>query len=261
MQSRGRHPTRMAGTYAETYRFEKPQILAFFECDEGKSVMNSLQEQEGCTIEVKEFEPVITTHINLSFLKQQITEVADDVIVNSLGRNLDMQTGQLSRCILKAAGKEIGEECRNKCPAGLGVAEIVETSGGKLKCKAIYHCCLPHWKSDRCRPDDVLRQVVSDCITNASTQGHKSIAFPALGSGNLGYPKYVTAAAIIDTVREFDNVPLSVVDVHVVGYPEDLDFEEAYKRHLQKATASANKSSETIPIGKLMLVLLEGGDN
>ncbi|XP_046559114.1 protein mono-ADP-ribosyltransferase PARP14-like isoform X2 [Haliotis rubra] len=169
-----------------------------------------------------------------------------------------MLTGLLSRCIFKAAGKEIGEECRNKCPAGLGVAEIVETSGGRLKCKAIYHCCLPRWKSKMFRSDEVLRQVVTECISKASNQGYKSIAFPALGSGNLGYPKYVTAAAIIDTVRELDNVPLSLVDVHVVGLPEDLDFKEAYTRHLHKVEASEDNSSEIITIGEMSLDLLEG---
>ncbi|XP_046345461.2 protein mono-ADP-ribosyltransferase PARP15-like isoform X1 [Haliotis rufescens] len=254
-----RYPTKMAGTFEETYHLEKPQILPFLESEDGKCVMSSLQEQEGCVIKVMEIDTEDTsTRVNLSFLKQQITEVADDVIVSSVGSNLDMLTGQLSRCVLEAAGKEIGEECRKKCPTGLNVGGMVVTSGGRLKCKAIYHCCLPPWSNKQLSPEDVLKQVVSSCITTASTEGYKSIAFPALGSGNLGYPKYVTVASIVDTVREFCDVPLSLADVHVVGLQEDLDFEKAYKRYQHKVTASEDKSSETITIGKLRLVLLEG---
>ncbi|XP_046559107.1 protein mono-ADP-ribosyltransferase PARP14-like [Haliotis rubra] len=225
----------MAGMFR--WRSLGPRSMMVLESGERRT----LQGQEGCTIEVKEYQP--DTHLNLSFLKQQITEVADDVIVSSVGQNQNMLTGQLSRCILRAAGEEIGEEIRTQRPAGLRVAEIVETSGGRLKCKAIYHCRLPHWTNKLSKPDVVLRQVVSDCIINASTQGYKSIAFPALGTGNLGYPKYVTAAAIIDTVREFDNVPLFLADVHVVGCPNDVNFEGFCKRHLQKVTVPEDKYS------------------
>ncbi|XP_067657275.1 protein mono-ADP-ribosyltransferase PARP14-like isoform X2 [Haliotis asinina] len=183
----------MSGPYEETYRLEKPQILMFLESDKGKCVLKALQEQEGCIIEVNSelSELDMPTPLNVSFLKQQITEVVDDVIVTSIGPK-------------------------------------------------------------------VLRQVVSECINKASNQGYKSIAFPALGCGNLGYPKYETAAAIVDTVREFDNDLLSLVDVHVVGLPEDLDFEEAYTRHLHKVTASEDLSSEIITIGKKSLFLLAG---
>ena len=65
--------------------------------------------------------------------------------------------------------------------------------------------------------------MVSVCLTTAAQHGSKSIAFPALGTGNLGYPRDMVAAAMFDEVKKFSmaNQRTSLQDVCFLVYPAD----------------------------------------
>ena len=64
---------------------------------------------------------------------------------------------------------------------------------------------------------------MTDCLKRAASKGAKSIAFPAIGTGNLGYPKQSVAKAMFDGVQKFKNFynGSSIVEVLFVIYPKD----------------------------------------
>lgn len=72
-----------------------------------------------------------------------------DVIVNSANPNLDLTQGRASSSLLAAAGSRIQRECQQNYPRGLRPGEIAVTSGGNLRCTAIYHGVLTRYSSQR----------------------------------------------------------------------------------------------------------------
>lgn len=72
-----------------------------------------------------------------------------DVIVNSANPNLDLTQGRASSSLLAAAGSRIQRECQQNYPRGLRAGEIAVTSGGNLRCTAIYHGALTRYSSHR----------------------------------------------------------------------------------------------------------------
>ena len=61
------------------------------------------------------------------------------------------------------------------------------------------------------------------CLALASTSGYTSIAFPALGTGAMGFPADVVASTMFETVDAFEakNPDSSLRQVKFVVWSED----------------------------------------
>lgn len=68
-----------------------------------------------------------------------------DVIVNSTSTSLDLKNGAVSGSILKRAGPQIQDECKQRYPKGIQVGDIALTKGHGLACKEVFHTALPQW--------------------------------------------------------------------------------------------------------------------
>lgn len=64
---------------------------------------------------------------------------------------------------------------------------------------------------------------MKNCLTTANSHGYTSIAFPALGTGSLGFPRDIVAREMFSSVQEFarDSPTSSVSDVRFVVYGGD----------------------------------------
>ena len=62
----------------------------------------------------------------------------------------------------------------------------------------------------------------------AATNGHQSIAFPALGTGNLKYPADEVAKAMIEAMIEYTqkNPNSCIKDVKIVIYSQDVQTQQ-----------------------------------
>ncbi|WAR01587.1 PAR14-like protein [Mya arenaria] len=115
--------------------------------------------------------------ITINLVTEELAKFEADVLVNSTSPNLQLKSGGgVSASISKEAGPEIEEEIRRKYPGGIEVLEFAETSGYRLKCKK--------------------------CLERANLS-YKSIAFPAIGTGNQGFPKDVVARVMFAAVERF----------------------------------------------------------
>ncbi|XP_067657069.1 protein mono-ADP-ribosyltransferase PARP14-like [Haliotis asinina] len=161
-----------------------------------------------------------------------------DVIVSSSNTNLDLDHGMVSKSLLKHAGPSIQDECKQKYPNGIQFGDIAVTKGGSMQCvEQIYHCVLPSWD------DNTGTQTLVDTLTalllKAHQGGWRSVAIPALGTGNLGYAKTLVAKVMYETVIQFgkDNTDTTIRDVLFIVYPGDEEsckvFEAENKTYVE----------------------------
>ena len=85
-----------------------------------------------------------------------------------------------------------------------------------------------------------LRAIIKKCLNEAQKRSLVSIAIPALGTGNLGYPRDRVAAASFDEVLAFSkNNPGSTLrEVHLVVYDKDTPSVKAFQEELQTRKGS-----------------------
>lgn len=65
-----------------------------------------------------------------------------------------------------------------------------------------------------------MRTFIRLCLEQATESGHTSIAFPAIGSGNLEYPVELVAAEMYSSIEKFEQESResTIRDVHFVVY-------------------------------------------
>ncbi|KAM5281104.1 protein mono-ADP-ribosyltransferase PARP14-like [Ctenodactylus gundi] len=146
------------------------------------------------------------------------------VAVNSVPSNLSLNHGPLCKAFLEAAGPKLQEELD---AAGQGVTvdvgTILQTSGCNLQCRHVLHVVAPQWQGDNMSSRKVMEDVIRVCLETAEQLASPSIAFPAIGTGNLGFPKPVFAELILSEVLKFStkNQLKTLQEVHFLLHPSD----------------------------------------
>ena len=137
----------------------------------------------------------------LEIVRNDITKMNVDVIVNAANRTLQMGGGVCGAIFnaagataLQAACDEIGE-----CPVG----EAVLTDGFELKAKKIIHTVGPIWQGGDAHEAQLLANCYQNALALATSHGYTSIAFPLISSGIYGYPKAEALQIAIATIGEF----------------------------------------------------------
>ena len=162
----------------------------------------------------------------LTIVRQDITKMKVDAIVNAANTELRMGGG-VCGAIFKAAGAiELQAACDRLAPIKTG--EAVITPGFALPAKYIIHTAGPiynHNKAEQCR--QLLRSAYTNSLQLAISNQCKSIAFPLISSGIYGYPKdealQVATSAIQDFLADHHlDVYLAVLDKTVLVGNEEL---------------------------------------
>jgi len=125
-----------------------------------------------------------------------------DVIVNPSNSSLS-HDGGLAQKILQAAGEKLGQQCSQlikeygKIDSGMAVF----TSAGNLDYKSIIHAvgpCMGEGNEQR-----KLEQVISRSLQLCEMNQWRSIAFPAISTGNFNVPVDVCAQAFFRAITRF----------------------------------------------------------
>ncbi|KAL9972377.1 hypothetical protein ACROYT_G018663 [Oculina patagonica] len=154
-----------------------------------------------------------------------------DAIVNSTSSDLDLTKNASAKALSAAAGPTLQQEC--KAIGKVNTGDIVVTKGGNLGCKHVFHTSCAGWNQQS--GEQVLRGIIRKCLDEAQKRQLVSIAIPAIGTGNLGYPRDRVAAASFDEVLAFSkNNPSSTLkEVHLVVYDKDLASVQAFQTELK----------------------------
>jgi len=125
-----------------------------------------------------------------------ITTADVNVIVNSMCDHLHVGTG-VSGAILRATGPTVAQQLIDRLtPVEAG--SILVTSAGQLPYRYIFHAI-----SSRCGEGTsvhILKECTQTALNLARDKKIKSVAFPALGTGEMGFDMQEAAITMIDTV-------------------------------------------------------------
>ena len=152
----------------------------------------------------------------LTIVRQDITKMNVDAIVNAANTGLQMGGGVCGAIFRAAGAQELQAACDKVAPIKTGEAAI--TPGFGLPAKYVIHAAGPVYsflRKRQCR--ELLRSAYIESLKLAVENGCESIAFPLISSGIYGYPKdealEVARSAIEDFLRDHDlEVYLTVFD-------------------------------------------------
>ncbi|XP_069840937.1 protein mono-ADP-ribosyltransferase PARP14-like [Dendropsophus ebraccatus] len=135
-----------------------------------------------------------------------LQDATTDVIVNSVGRDLHLNSGGASRALYEKAGKQL-QVLLTQEGSGAPVLDgaTFVTLGCNLSCQIVVHVVVPRWDGGKGSSEQVLRQTMQTCLDTAEKKQLTSITFPAIGTGVLGFPKDVVAALMFDEVLKFSS--------------------------------------------------------
>ena len=134
-------------------------------------------------------------------IRNDITKVTADAIVNPANRNL-LQGSGTSRAIYQAAGEQ---ELTAACEA-IGYCEpgrAVCTPAFGLPAKYIFHAVCPAWHGGGFGEAEQLAGAYHSALELAAEYHCESVAFPLLSSGNYGYPKEHAFRIAVDTITQY----------------------------------------------------------
>ncbi|MGE5657363.1 MAG: macro domain-containing protein [Actinomycetota bacterium] len=122
-----------------------------------------------------------------------------DAIVNSCDRHLS-NSGAVSSAIHRVAGPELLAACSQIGTCEEGEAKI--TSGYHLPTPWVIHTVCPPWRGGNYGEKQLLAQCFRSCLELAIQYSLRSIAFPAIGTGAMGFPaEQVANIAFQETSR------------------------------------------------------------
>ncbi|KAM8857669.1 poly(ADP-ribose) polymerase family member 14-related sequence 1 [Synchiropus picturatus] len=171
--------------------------------------------------------------VNITLMKGNIQEAETDAVVSSLSSDLNLSKGQISKAISEAAGPKLQELVTAFNSAHLG--DVFQTEGCQLKSKKIIHAVCPHWDKGGGKVEQLMRGIIKKCLDMAANSGSTSISFPAVGAGNLGFPKALSAAILFEEILAFSSKrsPSNLKKVTLVLFPSDTQTIQDFGREFQ----------------------------
>ena len=161
----------------------------------------------------------------LQLVRNDITKMKVDAIVNAANTALRMGGGVCGAIFSAAGAKELQAECDKI--GGCEVGEAVITKGYNLPAKYIIHTVGPIWQGGHANEAQLLHNCYINSLNLALKHKCESIAFPLISSGIFGYPKDQALHVAISAISEFllnneANVYLVLFDKNAVTLSEKL---------------------------------------
>ena len=142
---------------------------------------------------------VITmNNTTLELVEGDITDLDVEAIVNAANENLVLGGG-VAGTIKRRGGPSVQEECRRIGSTGVGTAVI--TGAGKMKFGHVIHAVGP--KMGEGDEDRKLSAAVRSSLALADRHGLKSVAIPAISTGNYGFPVERCARILLTEVHRY----------------------------------------------------------
>ncbi|MBI5773698.1 MAG: macro domain-containing protein [Verrucomicrobia bacterium] len=169
---------------------------------------------------------------NLELLQGDLAKLPVDAIVSPASSTLQGGSG-LEGIIFAAAGPGLVAECRTLGGIERGQAKI--TKGHGLFARHVIHTAGPVWKGGDAGEPETLTACYRNSLQLALDSGLKSIAFPAISTGNFGYPLDEAARVGVREAARFVSAKAGLEKVYFIGFQEDAV--EAFRKAMLELTA------------------------
>ncbi|XP_056293612.1 protein mono-ADP-ribosyltransferase PARP9 isoform X2 [Pseudoliparis swirei] len=178
--------------------------------------------------------PVQPGKVRLTVKKGSIEEQKTDVIVNTTSMDGPQKSGQISKAIFEKGGTEMQQEFYR----AHAQRNIKITKGHRLHCKEVFHTvCVERGNDAACQ---ILFDAVLNCLKLAALRKHKSISFPAIGTGNLGFGEDESAQIMSQAVADFTRSYRDEMDVYFVIFQKDASAFKAFDERMSSVRPSAS---------------------
>ncbi|XP_042068614.1 protein mono-ADP-ribosyltransferase PARP15 isoform X2 [Haplochromis burtoni] len=184
--------------------------------------------------------------LDIVLTKGNIEAAMTEVIVNSVPPNLNLNSGEVSKAILRAAGPKLQQSINAQGAAGK-VGEIIVTEGCQLNSKKVFHLIAPYWDNGQGTSEECLQGLFLDCLDMAENNNLTSISLPAISTGDLCFPTAVVASLMLDTILEFSKMrhPKHLKMVVIVLYPVDTQCIQDFSQEFKKFPNASGDSRST----------------
>nr|XP_023998291.1 poly [ADP-ribose] polymerase 14-like [Salvelinus alpinus]XP_023998292.1 poly [ADP-ribose] polymerase 14-like [Salvelinus alpinus] len=187
--------------------------------------------------------------LTITLIKGNIQDALTEVVVNTVGDDLILDSGAVSTALLNAAGPQLQELINQHATAGK-VGEVIITKGCNLKSKLVFHTIAPRWSNGQGATQKTLSEIVKKCLVLAEQQQLVSVTFPAIGTGNLGFPRDLVASLMLNKVLKFSSKmnPKHLKEVVFILHPSDVPTFKAFtdefnKRFMTQSAISKGSAS------------------
>ena len=232
---------------------DRPGMTKFFSHGKGPKALKAIEDSNNCIIITSErnqnaASPAVKTGgkdletssgeficsyltvegKKISVFKGDITKHRVDAIVNPANEELK-HIGGLAATIVKVGGTEIQDYC-NKFVETHGLlleGRAFVTPAGMLQCDRVIHTVGPKWNSaaeitrkngTKTTKERILEMAIRNSLKEAARL--RSIAIPAVSSGQFGFPRDLCAKVILDAVVDFcrENPSCNLSEIHLVNH-------------------------------------------
>ncbi|CAB1332823.1 unnamed protein product, partial [Coregonus sp. 'balchen'] len=161
-----------------------------------------------------------------------IAHKRSDGIVNTISEDADLSKGAVSNAILKTAGPGLQSAATDEARTiRLAYGDVVVTNGYNLRCQRVIHT--------------MLITIIRDCLSKAEKHRLASLSFPAIGTGNMGFPKGLVSKRLLQEVKDFSRRRNSthLKEVAIVVHPSDTQTVDCFVREFKGQTQGNNWQS------------------
>ncbi|MGH2317863.1 macro domain-containing protein [Planococcus sp. SE5232] len=137
----------------------------------------------------------------LEIVREDITKVNADAIVNAANSELQMGGGVCGAIFRAAGAEQLQKACDEigHCPVGAAVF----TDSFRLPSKYIIHTAGPIWQGGNEGEEELLRSCYRNTLELAVSLECESVAFPLISSGIYGYPKEQAKQVAVSEIEKF----------------------------------------------------------
>ncbi|XP_066433389.1 protein mono-ADP-ribosyltransferase PARP14-like [Eleutherodactylus coqui] len=221
-----------------------------FSSKQEKKKMKSQKDQKKVDAANKFDAQMVTTKegIKIKMIQGNIQDATTNMIVNSVGKDLDLQSGAVSSAIFRSAGTKL-QDLLNKVKPQTPVTDgcVFITDSCNLPCDLVIHCVVPQWDEGKGSSEQILRKIVNDCLQAAEENHMPSISFPAMGTGVLRFPKNTVAALMYEECLNFSSKGNHghPKEVTFMLHPSDTETIKAFSTELEKKTKDATSQKKS----------------
>ncbi len=136
-----------------------------------------------------------------SIVRNTITAMTVDVIVNAANNELKKGSGVCHDIFMKAGEHDMHQACRE-----FGIQEegsVIVTPAFSLPSRYVFHAVGPIWRGGRQGEAQLLKQCYQRSLELACEHHAGSIAFPLISTGALGFPKSKAMHIAVSTITAF----------------------------------------------------------